>query len=341
MHDEVQLLRSGRNRKAGVARFGCIPFAIYPCAAAGQGYKAIAPACVRCCAYIIIGVHRTRHCFRVHVFARVVCSQGASRHQSFKVGRYGRLSFGHVEGDDIESGRFGAVGVCHLVITVRCRVERRAVTSQVAVRVFTDAVDVEGGHACGVVIQFFFHRFPTVVGIQAHVSRDGVFRRVRVLPYVCHRVVPVLVRPVGLQPVAGVAHPFVFEVAVVVCQPYVEVVGGEHLLGIVLERLPLRALFPEAVASVAAFIAVAESGLEVIRLALVHLVAIHLVLEAVAYFVGDGRAYGLASAGVHPQCADYVIVTRSGSQPFFLVKQVDFHLVLVQARFALSRLGEA
>ena len=145
-----------------------------------------------------------------------------------------------------------------------------------------------------------------------------------------------LLGPVALEPVGGVAHPFVFEVTMAVEGPYVVPTVAEVLLGIVLIRLPLGTLFPEAVAAIRTIVAIAEACREVVGSTVKHLVAIDLILEGVANLMADGGADGLAGGRIDPKGTDDVVVARTGGEPLGLIEQVDLHLVLVEIGLALT-----
>ena len=131
------------------------------------------------------------------------------------------------------------------------------------------------------------------------------------------------------------------EMAVEVLLPCVETVRESHF-GIVLECLPLGALLPIAATTTAVRTkAIAETAVHAIRglfaITGEQFVARHLILERVAYLVGDHAAYGLAGRWGHPEGTYHVVVARAGGHPPFGsgVKQVDFHLVLVELALAL------
>ena len=73
---------------------------------------------------------------------------------------------------------------------------------------------------------------------------------------------------------------------------------------------------------------------------LLQIVAEHHVLERVPDFVRDGAPHRLTRAGIHPKGAYDVIVSAARSQPFALIDKVDFHLVAVQHRLSLARVGK-
>ena len=118
--------------------------------------------------------------------------------------------------------------------------------------------------------------------------------------------------------------------------PYVVPTVAEVLLGIVLIRLPLGTLFPEAVATVRAIVAIAEACGEVVGSTVEYLVAIDLILEGVSDLVADGGADGLAGGRIDPKGTDDVVVTRTCGEPLGLIEQVDLHLVLVEVALALA-----
>ena len=123
-----------------------------------------------------------------------------------------------------------------------------------------------------------------------------------------------------------------FEVAVTIPHPHVEVVTLDGLSRVVLVCLPLGTLFPEATSPVAARVSVAEPRTEIVRLAPEDVVAVRLVLERMAYLVGYGASHGLTGAGAHPERTDGVVVARTRGQPVRYVEQVYGHLVGVQLR---------
>ena len=127
-----------------------------------------------------------------------------------------------------------------------------------------------------------------------------------------------------------------FEVAMIVSHPYIEVVAVDSLGRIVLMCLPLRTLFPESTATIAIGISVTEARAIVIGLATIDIVAIGLVLERVAYLVSYRRAYGLASAGIDPQGTHRIVIARACSQPLGLIQEINHHLVGIELRLVVT-----
>ena len=93
--------------------------------------------------------------------------------------------------------------------------------------------------------------------------------------------------PIVLQIVRGIALPLVLEVAMALLIPHGVPVIVEGLLRIVLIRLPLGALLPEAATTVGTLVAVAIARLEVVGCTVLHVVAIGLILEGVTNLVSD------------------------------------------------------
>ena len=107
------------------------------------------------------------------------------------------------------------------------------------------------------------------------------------------------------------------EVAVALLIPHSVPVVVESLLRIVLIRLPLGALLPEATAAVGTLVAVAEARLEVVGSTVLHVVAIGLILEGVTYLMSNDTADGFAGRWCHPEGANHIIVTRTRCHPPF------------------------
>ena len=193
----------------------------------------------------------------------------------------------------------------------------------------------------GIVVEFGSRSIPAVTVIELRISLDGIVGITAVLPDASYGLVAMLLGPVALEPVGGVAHPFVFEVTMAVEGPYVVPTVAEVLLGVVLIRLPLCTLFPEAVAAIRTIVAIAEACREVVGSTVKHLVAIDLILEGVANLMADGGADGLAGGRIDPKGTDDVVVARTGGEPLGLIEQVDLHLILVEVRLALSHRSHA
>ena len=128
------------------------------------------------------------------------------------------------------------------------------------------------------------------------------------------------------------------EMTVALLVPHARPCIVESLFGVVLVRLPLGTLLPEAATAVRALIAVAVARLEVVGSPVAHIVTIGLVLERVTDLMGDGRAYRLTGGRCHPEGTNHVVVARTGSHPPLgcRVEQVDLHLIVVEIRFALT-----
>ena len=193
-------------------------------------------------------------------------------------------------------------------------------------------VEVETDTTLGIFEEFLLGCLIVIIQEDTHIGLCGILGVLTLIPNTSERLVAVLLRPVVLQVVGGIAHPLMLEMTVALLVPYTRPCIVEGLFGIVLIRLPLGALFPEAAATVRALIAVAVARLEVVGSPVAHVVTIGLVLERVTDLMGDGRADRLTGGWCHPEGTDHVVIARACSHPPFgcRVEQVDLHLIVVE-----------
>ena len=228
------------------------------------------------------------------------------------------------------------MGISHLIISIAGIKQFGGISVVGSTYVWAHVNKVVGHATLCILKEFLLHSVVVAFVEQAHVSLCGILGILALVPYTTHGVVAMFLRPVILQPIACISLPFVLEVTMMVLHPHLIVIVVDSLLRIVLERLPLCTLFPETTSAIAAVITIAESALEIVGLALEDIVAVGLILERVSNLVGNGRTNRLTSGGIHPKGTDGIVVTRTSGEPLCLIKQVDFHLILVELRLALS-----
>ena len=197
---------------------------------------------------------------------------------------------------------------------------------------------VETDATLGIFEKFLLGSLIVVAEEDTHIGLSGILWILALVPDTSKCLVAVLLRPIILQIVGGIAHPLMLEVAMALLIPHTRPCIVEGLLRIVLIRLPLCALLPESATAVRALIAVAEARLEVVGSTVAHIVAIGLILERVTNLVSDGRAYGMAGSRCYPKGTDHIVVARASGHPPFgsRIQQVDLHLVIIEIRLALT-----